>query len=243
MGTVPGASRRTSKVAASSCEPIDLDVLVHSTYAAIKRDILANLLRPGTKLTHRMLAEKLGVSRTPVRESLERLYQEGYVKRVQNRGYFVAEMDAQEVSDLYQTREALELYALQRVLARGISAQSLKAIQAINARYRTLCQENLSRERLMVDREFHLALADLAGNAFLSRTLAGIFDRLILKRRVEGYHDTRGLKPHHDHLRLLSALGKGDGGLAQRQLRDHVSSACTRLTEYLQAQVAQGNTE
>ena len=238
MGTVPGASRRTSKVAASSCEPIDLDVLVHSTYAAIKRDILANLLRPGSKLTHRMLAEKLGVSRTPVRESLERLYQEGYVKRVQNRGYFVAEMDTQEVSELYQTREALELFALQQVLTKGISAQSLKAIQAINARYRILCQQNLSRERLMVDREFHLALADLAGNGFLNRTLAGIFDRLILKRRVEGYHDTRGLKPYDDHVRLLAAFGKGDDDLAQRQLREHISSACTRLTEYLQAPVA-----
>ena len=238
MGTVPGASRRTSKVAASSGEPIDLDVLVHSTYAAIKRDILANLLRPGSKLTHRMLAEKLGVSRTPVRESLERLYQEGYVKRVQNRGYFVAEMDTQEVSDLYQTREALELYALQQVLAKGISAQSLKAIQAINARYRILCQQNLSRERLIVDREFHLALANLAGNGFLSRSLAGIFDRLILKRRVEGYHDTRGLKPHEDHVRLLAALGKGDDGLAQGLLRDHISSACARLTEYLQAPLA-----
>ncbi len=238
MPTKPGAPRAATKGAASTGAPHDLDVLVHSTYAAIKRDILGNRLRPGTKLTHRMLAENLGVSRTPVRESLERLYQEGYVKRVQNRGYFVAEMDTQEVSELYQTREALELYALQQVLVTGISAQSLKAIQAINARYRTLCQQNLSRERLMVDREFHLALADLAGNGFLSRTLAGIFDRLILKRRVEGYHDTRGLKPHDDHVRLLAALGKGDAAMAQRILRDHISSACTRLTEYLQAPVA-----
>lgn len=238
MPTKPGAPRSATKGAASTGAPHDLDVLVHSTYAAIKREILGNRLRPGSKLTHRMLAENLGVSRTPVRESLERLYQEGYVTRVQNRGYFVAEMDTQEVSELYQTREALELYALQQVLAKGISAQSLKVIQAINARYRTLCQQNLSRERLMVDREFHLALADLAGNGFLSRTLAGIFDRLILKRRVEGYHDTRGLKPHDDHVRLLAVLGKGDDGLAQRLLRDHISSACTRLTEYLQAPVA-----
>ena len=208
---------------------------MHTTYAAIKRDILGNRLRPGTKLTHRMLAENLGVSRTPVRESLERLYQEGYVKRVPNRGYFVAEMDAREVGELYQTREALELHALQQVMAKGISAKSLKAVQAINARYRTLCQESLSRERLMVDREFHLALADLAGNTFLSRTLAGIFDRLILKRRVEGYHDPRGLKPHDDHVRLLAALGKPDAARAQAQLREHISSACNRFTEYLQA--------
>ena len=53
-------------------------VLVQSSYEAIKDAILRNRLRPGTKLAHRELAERLGVSRTPIRESLERLYQEGY---------------------------------------------------------------------------------------------------------------------------------------------------------------------
>ncbi len=207
-------------------EPAHLDVLVHTTYEAIKRDILGDRLRPGTKLIHRALAESLGVSRTPVRESLERLYQEGYVKRVPNRGYFVAEMDLQEVSDRYQTREALEVFALRQVMAKGVSAQALKPIAAINARYRQLFQENLSRERLIVDREFHLALAGLSGNEYLCRALGAIFDRLILKRRVEGFNDVWGVEPYKDHVRLLGAIAKSDVALAQNILHDHISSAC-----------------
>lgn len=211
------------------------DVLVHTTYEAIKRDILGNRLRPGTKLIHRSLAESLGVSRTPVRESLERLYQEGYVTRVPNRGYFVAEMDSQEANELYQTREALEVFALRAVLAKGVTARALKPVHEINARYRKLCLQSLSRERLLVDREFHLALAGLSGNAYLCRTLGGIFDRLILKRRVEGFHDTRGIEPYKDHVRLLEAIARDEVEQAQAILHEHISSACARLTHYLQA--------
>jgi DNA-binding GntR family transcriptional regulator len=100
------------------------EILVQDVDEKIKDAILANRLRPGTKLTYIALAESLGVSRTPVRESLERLYQEGYVTRIVNRGFFVAEIDAHELRDLYQTREALEVYALRRVIEGGLSALS-----------------------------------------------------------------------------------------------------------------------
>jgi len=212
-----------------------LDVLVQSVYEAIKEAIFNNRLRPGNKLTHQSLAESLGVSRTPVRESLERLYQEGYVTRIANRGYFVAEIGVQEVRELYETRAALELYALQRVLETGLSAKGEKQLMEINGRYKPLCLASLSHERLQVDREFHLALASQAGNAHLCRTLAGVFDRLILKRRVEGYHDLRGLEPWQDHVRILAALVKSDRA-AVRLLQKHIDGACARFIQYLDPQ-------
>ncbi len=229
----------STSVARKSSDEGSLDVLVHTTYEAIKRDILGNRLRPGAKLIHRTLAESLGVSRTPVRESLERLYQEGYVTRIQNRGYFVAEIDMQEVRELYATREALESFALRQVMAAGVSTAQLKPIHEINARYRELCLQNLSRERLLVDREFHLALAGLSGNAYLCRALAAVFDRLILKRRVEGFHDTRGMEPYKDHVRLLAAIAKADAAAAQDILHLHIDSACGRLVHYLQEGAAE----
>ena len=211
-----------------------LDVLVQSTYQAIKDSILGNRLRPGHKLIHQALAESLGVSRTPVRESLERLYQEGYVTRIANRGYFVAEIDVQEVRELYQTREALEIFSLQLIFKAKIDQESIIALEAINARYKTLCMENLSRERLMVDREFHLALANLSGTQYLRRTLGGIFDRLILKRRVEGFHDLRGIEPYEDHVSILAAISAHDEAGAVGYLSRHIDGACARFTRYLE---------
>ena len=229
------AVKTSARSAAPEADPHSLEVLVDVTYEAIKRDILGNRLRPGVKLTHRTLAENLGVSRTPVRASLERLYQEGYVTHILNRGYFVAEINEQEVRELYQTREALESFALRLTLARGVTARELKPVQAINAHYAELCKEGLSHERVMVDREFHLRLASMSANSHLVRTLEGIFDRIILKRRVEGYHDTRGLAPHEDHVRLLKALAQSDKVHAQAILHQHIDSACMRLLAYLRA--------
>ncbi len=222
----------TAKLPTSSDAAV-LDVLVQSVYQSIKDSILSNRLRPGNKLTHQALAESLGVSRTPVRESLERLYQEGYVTRIANRGYFVAEIDAQEVRELYQTREALETFSLQLIFRTGISATAMKRLSGINARYKVLCMENLSRERLLVDREFHITLAEQCGNNHLRRTLGGIFDRLILKRRVEGFHDLRGIEPYEDHVRILEAIAAHDEKGAQGLLRGHIEGACTRFLHYL----------
>ncbi len=209
------------------------EALLRFTYDKLKEAILSNRLRPGSKLGHQLLAEMLGVSRTPVRESLERLSQEGYVTHVANRGYFVAEIDSQEVRDLYQTREALEVYALKQMLARGVTRDLRKKLDQVNAHYKRLCLDSLSRERLLVDRDFHLTLAGGSGNLHLARTLAGIFDRLILKRRVEGFHDTRGLAPYQDHVRLLDALYSGEAAAAEQVLTNHIQSACTRFLGYL----------
>jgi len=225
----------TSTKASNSADPAGLDRLVQGVYESIKNGILNNRYRPGNKLTNQEIAESLGVSRTPVRESLERLYQEGYVTRVANRGYFVADIDVNEVRELYETREALELYSLGHVMQQeGSFVQAaLPRLEEINARYRVMCLESLSRERLLVDREFHLALAALSGNGYLQRTLSAIFDRLILKRRIEGFHDTRGLVPYEDHVRIIDALRKGDGPAAHELLSHHIQDACRRFTLYL----------
>lgn len=203
-----------------------------SVYDALKRQILNNKLRPGYKLGHQELAESLGVSRTPVRESLERLYQEGFVVRVPNRGYYVAEISAAEAHELYETREALEVYELRRSLERGITASNLAMLERINEQYHALIGGELTRQRLIVDRNFHLALAGISGNQFLCRTLASIFERLILKRRVDGYHDT-GVVPYGEHVTLLSDLRRGNARAAERALSHHIVGASKRLLRYL----------
>src|SRR3970282_2141339 len=98
--------------------------------------ILANQFRPGHKLTHQHLADLLTVSRTPVRQALERLYQEGYVIRIPDRGFFVAEMDSHGARDLYDMRIALETSALRLAMSReGISEKQLKHLFELQKTY------------------------------------------------------------------------------------------------------------
>ena len=73
--------------------------LIQRTYERLRDGILHQRLRPGVKLTAEHLAAMLEVSRTPVRQALERLYQEGYVVQIPSRGFFVAEIDSIKVRD------------------------------------------------------------------------------------------------------------------------------------------------
>ncbi|MGE0503634.1 MAG: GntR family transcriptional regulator [Rhizobiaceae bacterium] len=203
-----------------------------AVYDRLKGLILSNELRPGNKLGHQMLAELLGVSRTPVRESLERLLQEGLVIRLQNRGYYVAEITEDEAVQLYDTREALEVFQLRRSMESGIKPAQLARLNKLQKRYEELIGYELGRERLIADSQFHLALAALGGNEYLVQALKTIFDRLILKRRVDGYTNS-GATPLAEHQRMLDAIGEGDVETAVGALSGHIRNARDRQMAYL----------
>lgn len=204
-----------------------------TVYEALKALITGNQLRPGVKLIHQELAERLQVSRTPVRESLERLYQEGFVTRLPRRGFYVAEIDEDEARELYELREALELFALRRSMARGIKASDLRHLDGFNRRYKALVRDDATRERMVVDRDWHLALASLAGNRALSKSLAAVFERLILKIRTEGYRTVRGEEALLEHVQMMKALRAEDKAGAERLLAAHIQGARRRLVSHL----------
>jgi DNA-binding GntR family transcriptional regulator len=195
--------------------------------------ILLNRFRPGNKLVLQELALLLNVSRTPVREALERLYQEGFVIRIPRRGFFVSEIDVEEAQELYEVRQALESYALRTSLANGISGKDLWELERFTQAYGNLVQRELSRERMLLDRDFHLFLAGLAGNRYLVRSLEAVFERLILKRRVEGYGVASGWKAYHEHEILLDAIRREDAGKAVETLSLHIDQAWQRLLGHL----------
>jgi DNA-binding GntR family transcriptional regulator len=205
-----------------------------ATYNNIKRLILSGQLRPGRKLVHQDLAELLKVSRTPVREALERLYQEDFVTRLPRRGFYVAEMTADEAFELYGAREALEVHALRDTFTKSaLTPAVLEELGALVGRYHTLLQERVVKERVVTDVKFHLRLAELAGNRYLVRLLTQTFERLTLKRRVEGYRSDRGAQASSEHSELLGALNAHDLPRAESALRTHISRARDALLESL----------
>ncbi|MBK9608756.1 MAG: GntR family transcriptional regulator [Betaproteobacteria bacterium] len=204
-----------------------------TVYVALKELITSNQLRPGVKLIHQELAERLAVSRTPVREALERLFQEGFVTRLPRRGFYVAEIDEDEARELYELREALEIYALRRSMARGIKPADLRRLDAFNHAYKALVRESTTRERMLVDRDWHLALAALADNRALLRSLEAVFERLILKIRIDGYRTVRGEEALREHLGMMKVLRAEDKSEAERMLAEHIQGARRRLVGHL----------
>lgn len=205
-----------------------------TTYTSIKRMILAGQVGPGFKLVHDELAEILKVSRTPVREALERLYQEGFVTRLPRRGFYVTGITRDEAFDLYGTREALELFALRVTLNRGpLSRQSIDRLWGSVRKYEEFTKTQALTERIIADVLFHLNLAELSGNRYLVRLLAQTFERLALKRRHEGYHYVRNKSAAVEHGELMDALIRYDKRVASHVLRTHILSARDALLAQL----------
>jgi GntR family transcriptional regulator, rspAB operon transcriptional repressor len=204
------------------------------TYSSIKRMILFGQLGPGRKLVHEELAEALKVSRTPVREALERLYQEGFVTRLPRRGFYVTGITRDEAYGLYGAREALELFALQVTLERGpLPRGALNTLAVYAKRYEDLINTQMLTERILADMLFHLKLAELSGNRYVVRLLAQTFERSALKRRHEGYRYDRSKLAATEHTQLLDALTKHDKRAAMQALRKHVQSARDALLSQL----------
>lgn len=193
-------------------------------YNQIKNLILCNEIMPGQKLHHQQLGERLGVSRTPVREALTRLVQEGYVSFLPNRGFTCKEIRMQEAEELYELREALEAFAVEKATATVTDAALRHLREKMNAYGRDV-QNRFTRERLVYDQDVHLEIASLTGNEILKNTLSHVFERIVLKRRTDGLYDpARGVAAHQEHLRLLDAMERRDTAAAVAILRGHIQA-------------------
>lgn len=202
-------------------------------YQEMKTLLLRGDLHPGVKLSHAHLCQRLGMSSTPIREALARLVQEGYAVQVPNAGFFVQQLDFEEAAELYDAREALETFAVGRV-ARSIQVGALQQVAEILERYEDEVRRPIRKERLICDREFHLAVARLTGNRWLERTLAAVFDRLIMKRTVEGLvAQRRGTDSLAEHREIFRLIEKGETAKAVAVMRRHIRRGKQFVLEHL----------
>lgn len=189
--------------------------------ALIKQMILNYDLRPGQKLEHQALSDRLGMSRTPVREALGRLTEEGFVVRLPHKGYFVPEITEAEAKELFDLREWLELYSVERAIANS-TPRDLRALRAVLGSYKEAIARGVSRQMFLIDKNFHLKIAEIGGGSVLKRMLTTIFEKIIMKRRMEGISPLSGMESYRRHLRILKAIENRDIREAREQIRDHV---------------------
>jgi DNA-binding GntR family transcriptional regulator len=191
-------------------------------YNQIKDLILRNEILPGQKLHHQGLSERLGVSRTPVREALTRLVQEGYVSFLPNRGFTCKEIRLQEAEELYDLREALEAFAVEKAIA-NLTPDALQELSKKLHHYGEDVEKHFTRDRLLYDQDLHLEIARISGNETLVKILTQVFERIILKRRTDGLYDrTRGTLAHEEHLSLYQAIQERNVLHAIALVRAHI---------------------
>lgn len=173
------------------------------------------------------------MSRTPVNHALARLEQEGYIGSRPNRGYTIAEIEPEEAGELYDLREALESFAMERAVERQSPAR-MREIRRRMLEYSRLGWEPLSRRKLLLDCTFHTAIAKMAGNNRLLEMLNQVFERVILKRTSEGLV-SRGELTVREHQAIYDAITARNPALAVQRVREHIRNSRTNLLEHLQA--------
>jgi len=146
-------------------------------YEKLKSQIINFTLKPGQKLQDRQLGLEFGVSRTPIREALNRLVQEGFVRQIPGRGYFVKEISIKDIEEIYEVREALEVLAAQQAV-RNINNHQIKRLSEILKSHEKLIQKGKVKSRLLGDADFHKTIALSSENRYLYEIINNIFDKI-----------------------------------------------------------------
>jgi len=201
-------------------------------YSLILTAIEGGTYRPGDRLVESELAERFGVSRTPVREALQRLETQAMLVR-DGRSLIVASLDHNQLAELYTVRAELEALAA-RLAARHATPEEVRVLaQMVEEDRRTKGDpEALARANKRFHRQIHLA----SHNRYLVQQLDLVHRTMALMARTSLAAEGRGETALAEHARIVDAIAAGDGAAADRALRQHISMAWeTRLKLEAQA--------
>jgi DNA-binding GntR family transcriptional regulator len=185
-------------------------------------------LPPGTQLGETDLARRLGVSRGPLREGMQRLTQEGLLVSIRNRGLFVIEMTPENVRDMYVARAAVERAAAERIFVRDPAGARAQLIAVTRKMERAARRRDHSAVGEF-DIEFHQLLVALAGSPRLTRMHETLLTetRMCIHALNATYHDPD--ERVTEHRAIAEAFGAAEPELVDRLLVAHMDDAVVRL--------------
>ncbi|HEX2967065.1 MAG TPA: GntR family transcriptional regulator [Syntrophorhabdaceae bacterium] len=201
--------------------------LKEKVYATVKSRILNFELKPGEKFFETEISADLGMSRTPVREALNRLEHEGLIKSLPNRGYSVSDVTSTEIEELYEIREALEVLALKAAAANASSKDWLNLEKTL--RQQTMREERDTKrnegELFRESHEFHQEIARLSGKETLTQMIDMVSERINRFQWMNLFLVNRAEHSRQEHMEIIRYLkqGKIEEALAANQKHIHFS--------------------
>ncbi len=202
---------------------------VEDIYGQLKQMAVGFRMRPGERLNEGALARQMGVSRTPLREALNRLVAEKMVMFRPGAGFFCRELDAPTIFDLFELRQVIECAAV-RLACERASDDALGELAA-QLHATGINVDGLSiAEACARDEEFHMRIARLSGNAEMAGQLQRINERI---RYIRWVRMSRGKlrRSKGEHVAIMCALRARDGPLAADLLGGHITKRMDQITD------------
>jgi DNA-binding GntR family transcriptional regulator len=222
----------TTRAADTAPEPQAHRSRADEVYEQLKRDVAEFKLVPGDRFTENEISERLGVSRTPVRQALFRLQQEGYVEVLFRSGWRVLPFDFEKFEQLYDLRMVLETTAAHRLCGPSESGlphqlvdqallDELVAIWLVPTAQRSTDTVQVSQW----DEAFHCALVAAAGNLEMARVHRDVTERIRIIRRLDFTKQARIDATYDEHAKILKAIQRKRGDQAAMLLRAHIETS------------------
>lgn len=204
---------------------IEASKLSHQVYKHLAGEILSGRLEQGEALQETDLAERLGVSRTPIREALARLAADGLVELAPNRRAAVRQLPSDQLVHIYQLREALEGMAAELACGR-LTSDDFSLLDRLAAavgnpalpRSKDSCHE--------FDAQLHRLIAARSGNPVLAREIGRYHDLVQLVRERVGDQRSALALAHRQHLEILAALKANDPVRSRQAMIEHIRTSC-----------------
>jgi DNA-binding GntR family transcriptional regulator len=205
-------------------QPVDLNVnLKDKIYDALKQTITSMNIYAGDeepRLDERQLSEDLGVSRTPVREAIARLEQEGFVRTVPRRGVFVVRKTKREILEMITVWAALESMAA-RLITENAGDEEIATLRSMFATFEGDQVEAKIDEYSSTNIRFHQALLKMSDCALLNKTAENLFIHMRSIRARTISENDRASRSIIDHMNIIEALERRDTELAEQLVRQH----------------------
>jgi DNA-binding GntR family transcriptional regulator len=216
--------------------PLERTDLSERTYRLLRDRILRRQFKPGEKISVDEIAGSLNVSRTPVTVALRRLAKERLVEIVPQRGTFVTELTARDVTELFDIRLIVELYAADHVLKAGAVSRFLADAEApIAGMQKAIANDDYGDYESFIanDRDFHLALVKCTGNGHLVDVYNDMNVHIQVARAhyIDGVEKARQAQAEHGI--ILDAFRQGDAGAIRQALLTHIETVRERILEIL----------
>lgn len=188
--------------------------------------ILTGEYSPKERLVEEQLADRLGVSRTPIRQALTTLEAEGLVEIAPNKGAAVCSFSIEDVWDIYDMRAVLEGHAARRAAERIVAQDlvrlrgSVDEMEGLSGRY-TVHEEEI-RALVALNQEFHGTIIGASRNRRLQRLVGRTIEIPLMFKAFFWYGEQERMVSNHYHRQILGALEAGDGERAEIIMREHV---------------------
>ena len=205
--------------------------LSERAYEQLKAMAITYQLRPGERLAELDLAKRLKVSRTPIREALNRLVTEGFLTFTPNRGFQCRPLDAKEIFDLYEVRRSLEATAASLAVERA-SDEELEELGRFLTRSRAVPEKTTVIELVRFDEEFHERIAVLSRNGELLRILQNINARIRFCRWIDMENGRRSTT-QGEHAGVLAALKARDAKKCAEAMNSHISRRLDQIVDVI----------